>query len=818
MSKPISCTIFLLTLIILLLSPTDAQNSGNITVGQSLTATINGSSWLSPSGEFAFGFYKLPNTNNLFLLAIWYANIPNTVVWYANSGNPVPQGSLVKLTVTDGLILSDPQGHNLWNTSTYSRSSNGVSYGFMNDTGNFSLKRRNDQNPFWQSFDHPTDTLVPGQSLEMSVVLNSRLSETDYRPGRFQVQITTDGSMQYYVMNLKTGLAYTAYHISDLSNAGNAQKLVYNESGYMYILRNNGSTHNMLPDDYTPSEDVYQRTTLSHDGVLDWYSIPKSSINDGWTVFQSEPGNLCHTPSAPNVGTGICGFNSLCSSGSNSHPTCMCPPGYSFQDPDDIYSSCKPDFKLSSCEEYAERAMKGEYKLLHRPNTDFIYNDYERLNSSDEAECQNACLKDCFCAAATFNLEGVSAGCWKKKAPLYNGKTDGNVQGIFWIKVGNTNLSSDQRNPYDSFPPLKTKNKVNSSFKALLGGSLSVNVLLISVVGLGILFMNHKKRLRVFDESKRKTLREYRNVHCFSYQELKEATNEFEEELGRGSFGIVYKGIISQGNPPICVAVKKLDRISGDTDKEFKTEVNAIGRTHHKNLVQLVGFCKQEDQRLLVYEYMSNGSLADYLFGDLRPSWIERVQIAQGIASGLLYLHEECSTQIIHCDIKPQNILLDEYQNARISDFGLAKLLILNQTNTITAIRGTKGYVASEWFRNKPVTVKVDVYSFGVLLLEIICCRKSVCAELVEEGGAILTDFAFDCYLSNRLDSLVNDDIEALSDIARLKRFVTVALWCVQEDPSHRPTMRMVMQMLEGLSEVPNNPPCSTSFSTTSQC
>ena len=124
----------------------------------------------------------------------------------------------------------------------------------------------------------------------------------------------------------------------------------------------------------------------------------------------------------------------------------------------------------------------------------------------------------------------------------------------------------------------------------------------------------------------------------------------------RTSFGIVYKGIISHGNPPICVAVKKLDRISGDTDKEFKTEVSVIGRTHHKNLVQLVGFCKQDDQRLLVYKYMSNGSLADYLFGDLRPSCIERVQIAQGIASGLLYLHEECSTQIIHCDIKPQNI------------------------------------------------------------------------------------------------------------------------------------------------------------------
>ena len=197
-----------------------------------------------------------------------------------------------------------------------------------------------------------------------------------------------------------------------------------------------------------------------------------------------------------------------------------------------------------------------------------------------------------------------------------------------------------------------------------------------------------------------------------------ESANGFKEELGRGAFGVVYKGIIRASGSSILVAVKKLDRIANNGDKEFETVVNVIGKTHHKNLVQLVGFCKENDQRLLVYEYMSNGSLADYLFGDQRPGWVARIKIAQGIARGLVYLHEECTTQIIHCDIKPQNILIDEHHNARISDFGMAKLLALNQTHTNTAIR------------NKPVTTKVDVYSFGVLLLEIICCRKSASMEL----------------------------------------------------------------------------------------
>lgn len=173
-------------------------------------------------------------------------------------------------------------------------------------------------------------------------------------------------------------------------------------------------------------------------------------------------------------------------------------------------------------------------------------------------------------------------------------------------------------------------------------------------------------------------------------------------------------------------------------------------------------------------------------------------------------MHEECSTQIIHCDIKPPNILVDDYYNARIADFGLAKLLMMGQSHTLTAIRGTKGYVAPEWFRNMPITVKVDVYSFGVLLLEIICCRKNVDSDMSGEN-AILTDWAYDCYVDGTLHTLVEDDMEALNDRMKLERFVMVALWCIQEDPSLRPTMRKVIQMLEGVTEV-TVPPCPSPF------
>lgn len=301
------------------------------------------------------------------------------------------------------------------------------------------------------------------------------------------------------------------------------------------------------------------------------------------------------------------------------------------------------------------------------------------------------------------------------------------------------------------------------------------------------------------------------NLRLFTYEELREATDGFREEVGKGAFGIVYKGIISSLTSTILVAVKKLDRLTQEGEKEFKAEASAIGKTHHKNLVRLLGFCDEGSNRLLVYEFMSNGTLASFVFGISRPDWNKRLQMAYGIARGLMYLHEECSIQIIHCDIKPQNILLDDSFTAKISDFGLAKLLMTDQTRTNTGIRGTKGYVAPEWFRSTPVTAKVDVYSYGVMLLEIICCRKNIEMERENEEEIILTDWVYDCYKEKMLAKLVENDEEARNDMKRVERLVMVAIWCIQEDPSLRPSMKKVIQMLEGVVEV-SIPPCPCPF------
>ncbi|KAM5582507.1 hypothetical protein ABKV19_002763 [Rosa sericea] len=416
------------------------------------------------------------------------------------------------------------------------------------------------------------------------------------------------------------------------------------------------------------------------------YFLPKSFIaNISWVPLWSAPPNIYQEINADS-GPSICGYNSICTLAADKRPTCLCPPGYSLLDSDDPSGSCYPDFKQGCKNElsYAEDL----YDVQVLADTDWLISSYMQLNDSTADTCSQSCLQDCSCAVAIYSNQT----CQKKKFPLSYGREDNNLNATAFIKL----------------TTVKKKSRTTSVHvgSVLLGTSVFVSFMLGTAVCLGLFFGFRKKHAR-FPQNDLDT-----NLHSFSHKELQEATNGFNEELGKGCFGIVYKGIIQLGSG-VQVAVKKLNRVIQDGEKEFKTELNIIGRTHHKNVVHLVVYCDEGQQRSLVYEFLSNGTLASFLFGNEKPSWRQRLEIAYGVAKGLLYLHEKCTTQIIHCDIKPQNILFDDNYIARISDFGLAKLLMTNQSQTHTAIRGTKGYVAPEWFRNMVITTKVDVYGFG---------------------------------------------------------------------------------------------------------
>ncbi|KAG5234618.1 G-type lectin S-receptor serine/threonine-protein kinase [Salix suchowensis] len=286
----------------------------------------------------------------------------------------------------------------------------------------------------------------------------------------------------------------------------------------------------------------------------------------------------------------------------------------------------------------------------------------------------------------------------------------------------------------------------------------------------------------------------------FSYRDLCIATDDFKETLGRGGFGSVFKGVLADRTG---IAVKRLDNLS-QGKREFLAEVETIGSVHHFNLVRLIGFCAEKSYRLLVYEYMSNGSLDSWIFRKSQTSsldWKTRKKIIIDIAKGLAYLHEECRQTIIHLDIKPQNILLDPKFNAKISDFGLSKLVDREMSEVQLSMRGTPGYLAPEWHKVLGhVTVKVDIYSFGIVLLEVVCARRNVDHSQPESAFHLLRMLQNKAeYILGYLDEYIQSDREEII------RMLEVAAWCLQDDPERRPPMSTVVTVLEGLIEVDSN-------------
>ncbi|XP_071686399.1 protein NSP-INTERACTING KINASE 2-like [Rutidosis leptorrhynchoides] len=288
------------------------------------------------------------------------------------------------------------------------------------------------------------------------------------------------------------------------------------------------------------------------------------------------------------------------------------------------------------------------------------------------------------------------------------------------------------------------------------------------------------------------------NLRRFQFRELQTATKNFTSKniLGKGGFGIVYKGLLSDGT---VVAVKRLkdgNAVGGEI--QFQTEVEMISLAVHRNLLRLYGFCMTSSERLLVYPYMSNGSVASRLKAKPALDWTTRKRIALGAARGLLYLHEQCDPKIIHRDVKAANILLDDYCEAVVGDFGLAKLLDHHDSHVTTAVRGTVGHIAPEYLSTGQSSEKTDVFGFGILLLELITGQRALeFGKSANQKGAML-DWVKKIHHESKLDMLVDKDLKSNYDRIELEEMVQVALLCTQYLPSQRPKMSEVARMLEG--------------------
>lgn len=743
------------------------QSNSNIIAGSNST-------WKSPSGDFEFGFYALPN--GLFLVGIWFGRIPErTLVWYQSPS--VESNSQIQFTSAGQLVVTYSNGTTA--QSIYSGGNGAAATSaFMQDDGNFVMKDSNSK-PVWESFSSLANTILPGQTLQTNQTLYSKgKGPSNYSSGNFRLEMQGDGNLLLKAYQW----ADPAYWYTSTSGQQNVNLVFNATTALMYLVSGTTNIYSITNSTSTPVEDYYHRATIDENGNFQQYAYHKRNGTKWRRVWRA-----VEDPCRVSV---VCGVYGLCSSPDNESVKCECIPGYIPLDNKDVSKGCHPPAVINYCAE-------KNFKLQVFDDTDFQFNtDFVRLHNVDLEGCKKAVTDDCNIIAATYNAS--TSTCVKKRLPLLNARNSSSSKGQkALLKVSNG----------VEFGTTKVSKKKSSNVRVFLKVMIAVTATLACLFG-AIAVYYHPFTQRLTGRKKYLIANAIGiNFREFTFQELHEATDGFTRILGRGSSGKVYRGALIIDDAEIGIAVKKLEKKIEKSESEFMTELKIIGRTHHRNLVRLLGFCIENSHRILVYELMPNGALSSFLFGEgERPQWGQRIEMALGVARGLLYLHEECHTQIIHCDIKPENVLLDANYTAKIADFGLSKLLSKDQTRTNTNLRGTMGYMAPEWLRSVPITAKVDIYSFGVMLLEIICCRRHIesCQDGKdsEDDDLVLSNWVLRCVVSRKLELVVRHESEVMNDFERFEQMALIGLWCVHPNPALRPSMKQVMQMLDGTVQV----------------
>ncbi|KAI4313265.1 hypothetical protein L6164_026256 [Bauhinia variegata] len=793
----------LLFLLFLVLSfQLSSSSIATLTEGSSLSVENPEDVLVSPRGIFSAGFHAVGE--NAYCFAIWFTQSPGqnrTLVWMANRDNPVNgKRSRLSLQRTGNLLLTDAAQLDVWTTDTASGSSVDL---LLYDTGNLVL-REVEGSILWQSFDFPTNTLLPEQVLTRFTKVISSRSETNHSSGFYQLFFDDDNLLH---------LLYNGPQISSVYwpdpwlVSWNAGRSTYNSSrlAVLNVLGNFSSSDDFtfMTSDY--GQKLQRRLVVDDDGNIRVYS--RKGVGDQWSV--SWQSNL-----TPCTVHGICGPNSTCSYSPDSGRTCSCLPGYRMKNYSDWAYGCEPEFDLS--------CNRSESRFLTLNHVEFYGYDYGFFPNYTFNQCKEFCLQLCNCIAFQyyFFISSGSFNCYPK-LQLFNGYRSPNFPGALYLRLPNSSSFSDVESIAKYSLACSTssravllhrtysKDSVNGSVKFMLWFASGIGGLEILCILLVWFFLYRNKwQSRVDTQDYVPAASRFRK---FSYSELKKATKGFNQEIGRGAGGIVYKGELSDHG---AVAIKRLHE-ANQGEAEFLAEVTTIGKLHHMNLIEMWGYCAEGKHKLLVYEYMEHGSLAENILSN-NLDWTKRFDIGLGTAKGLAYIHEECLEWILHCDVKPQNILLDSNYQPKVADFGLAKLLDRNavKLSNFSRIRGTRGYMAPEWVFNLPITSKVDVYSYGVVVLEMITGKRAtmddrIMEEVDTQHRRLVTWVREKQKKGSAMTSWVEDildpAIEGNYDVAKMEMLARVALQCVQEEKDERPTMNEVVEMLQKSNQENND-------------
>ncbi|XVF31718.1 hypothetical protein REPUB_Repub17cG0016200 [Reevesia pubescens] len=777
---------FMLSVLFLCFSLQSHASLGADTISSNQSLSGN-QTIVSATGVFQLGFFR-PRKSSNYYIGMWFKSVSQlTTVWVANREKPIRDISSSVLKISDGnLVLFNESRVPVWSTNVSSTKSTSV-VAVLLDDGNLVLRDRpNSSTILWQSFDHPTDTWLPDSKLRLDKRTNqsqrftSWKSQDDPAPGLFsfeldprktnQIIIVWNRSQQYWFSGTwdeqtKSFSLVPEMRTSSMSNSSYSFSYISNENESYFVYSFYNST-------------TISRLSMDFSGQIKQMSWLDNSKK--WNLFFTIPRQQCEVYE-------FCGAFGICNE--KSLPFCNCLTGFQPTSQGDwnqqVYSGgCVRKTKLQ-CDNASVGNGRG-YQFLETRLTIFPINPQNTMADSIMG-CKSTCLKNCSCTAYAYDNNQCSIWIGDLLNLQQLGQDDSKGKTLY-TKIVASEISSES-------------SPTNKKGAIIVAVAVSSGLLLLGLM----MFIIMKGRRRIITAKPVEG-----SLVAFGYKDLQKATKNFSEKLGKGGFGPVFKGTLPDAS---IIAVKKLESIN-QGEKEFRAEVGTIGKINHVNLVRLRGFCSEGSRKLLVYDYMPNGSLDSHLFHAKDSEfldWKTRYQIALGAARGLAYLHENCIDSIIHCDIKPENILLDVDYFPKLADFGLAKLLGREFSRVLTTMRGTMGYLAPEWISGVAITPKADVYSFGMMLLEFVSGRRNFEHTNDEEGTFFPTWAARQVTESADLLKLLDSRLNGNANLEELSRICKVACWCIQDDEIHRPSMGQVVQILEGALDA-NLPPIPRSL------
>ncbi|KAD2804883.1 hypothetical protein E3N88_38260 [Mikania micrantha] len=766
----------------------------------------DGNTIVSTEKMFELGFFSPGKSKNRYL-GIWYKKISTlTAIWVANRETPIADRSgMIKVSSYGNLEVHSGGNTLVWSSnSTVARRTNNPEVVLLQllDTGNLVVWERDEnstnKNLIWQSFDHPGDTYLPVMKFGKDLVTGFEWSMTSWKgpddpsKGMFSNILDTNGYPQIFGLQNQVvisrlgpwnGLGFSGSPIDAYSSRFDVSE---KEVSYTGVLK----------------KPVIQRLVLTWDGrtrILHWVE----RIQD-WIVYGDLKVDNCdHFATCGPYGSCII----------NKHPPCACMPGFEPKNPkewnaSDWSSGCKPRKPLNCGDADKDGFLKTSGVKL--PDTrKSLYNVSMTLR-----ECEMACRMKCNCTAyANLDIRNGGSGCllwFDELLDIRDYDEDHNI----YIRMAASELAGLS---------MEGQRSGSNKRKEVVTRVVSFSSVSLFLCVVAYSCRRRKKKLQMKDQGDMEYALDKKNtgaqtqllgdIPCISLYKVAKATNNFSDfnKIGEGGFGHVYKGVLEDGQE---VAVKRLSNTSRQGIEEFKNELISISKLQYRNLVKLLGYCIHGNEMILIYEYMANKSLDSIIFDERNSmlDWPQRFAIIQGMARGILYLHQDSRLQIIHRDLKPGNILLDSDMNPKISDFGLARKFVGHDTICKTKkVAGTYGYISPEYAVHGRFSIKSDVFSFGVLVLEIVSARKN--REFSHEDHSDnLLGHAWRLYKHGRSIELMCSSLHASCVVSEVIRSIHVALLCVQHHAKDRPTMLSVLLMLVSNSALP--PPKQPAFFT----